>query len=192
MIDETTPPPGRPGETGPGLDELLARVAAGDRAAFEDIYRRTSAKLFGVCLRILLDRHEAEDALQTAYLSVWRNASRFEAARGTPMTWLITLARNRAIDRLRARKPIVDLPIDAADMIPDPAPIASDRLAAAGETRRLRDCMDGLDGSDAGFLRTAFFEGSTYAELAARAKLPLGTLKSRIRRSLLKLRDCLG
>ena len=130
--------------------------------------------------------------MQTVYLSVWRNASRFEAKRGTPMTWLITLARNRAIDRLRARKPLADMPIDDADMVRDPAPIASDLLVAAGEARRLHDCMDGLDAIDAGFLRTAFFEGSTYAELAIRAKLPLGTLKSRIRRALLKLRDCLG
>jgi RNA polymerase sigma-70 factor (ECF subfamily) len=177
---------------GATLDELMTAVAAGEVAAFEEVYRRTSAKLFGVCLRILPERHEAEDALQTVFLSVWRHAARFDARRGTPMTWLLTLARNRAIDRLRANRAVAELPIMVAETVPDPAPIASDLIDVAGEARRLRECLDGLDRDDAGFIRTAFFEGSTYAELAVRAKLPLGTLKSRIRRALLGLRDCLG
>jgi RNA polymerase sigma-70 factor (ECF subfamily) len=191
LADRTSSPIASNGH-GATLDELIARVAAGDVAAFEEVYRRTSAKLFGVCLRILPERHEAEDALQTVYLSVWRHAVRFDARRGTPMTWLLTLARNRAIDRLRTSRTIADLPIKLAETVPDPAPLASDLLDVAGDARRLHECLDGLDRDDAGFIRTAFFEGSTYAELAMRAKLPLGTLKSRIRRALLGLRDCLG
>ncbi|NVN32314.1 sigma-70 family RNA polymerase sigma factor, partial [Endobacter medicaginis] len=85
------------------LDDALRAVARGDRAAFEELYRLTSAQLFGVCLRILPARAEAEDVLQDAYLSIWRRAASFDAARGSAMAWLITLTRNRAIDRLRAR-----------------------------------------------------------------------------------------
>ena len=174
------------------LDEVLARVASGDRIAFEEVYRRSSAKLFGVCLRILRDRSEAEDALQSAYLSVWRNAAQFDGKRGRPMTWLIVLARNQAIDRLRTGKTLVNSPIDLAADVSDPVPIASQLPETASENRRLHDCLTLLDATDAEFIRTAFFEGSTYAELAARAAMPLGTLKSRVRRALLKLRECLA
>ena len=88
------------------LASALSRVADGDRAAFEGVYRRTSVKLFGVCLRILPVRQEAEEALQEAYLSVWRRAATFDPTRGSAMTWLITLTRNRAVDRLRRRESI--------------------------------------------------------------------------------------
>ena len=179
-------------DTQPPLELLLDRVASGDRHAFEEIYRRTSTKLYGVCLRILSDQGEAEDALQSAYVSLWQHAGRYEAARAAPMTWLITLARNRAIDRLRATRAMMAAPIAAMDERADPAPIASDLIEATGETRRLQVCLEGLDHGDADFIRAAFFEGSTYAELATRAGLPLGTLKSRVRRALLKLRDCLA
>ena len=185
-------PPGRKRQAERPLGCLLECVADGDREAFEELYRRTSAKLFGVCLRILPERREAEDALQTIYLAVWRHAARFEASRGAPMTWLITLARNRAIDRLRATRAFTGAPIEAADELADPGPIASDTIEAADEARRLRDCLGRLDRRDSGLIRAAFFEGSTYTELADRDGTPLGTVKSRIRRALLKLRDCLG
>jgi len=171
---------------------MLIRVSQGDRLAFEEIYRRTSVKLFGVCLRILPVRQEAEEALQEAYLSVWQRAGSFDAARGNAMTWLITLARNRAIDRLRARGKLVAAPVELADAVPDPDPDAASLIEASQDERRLAHCLGTLDGGDAGLIRTAFFEGSTYADLAARASAPLGTIKSRIRRALLKLRECLS
>ena len=174
------------------LSDILQRVATGDRAAFEEIYRRTSVKLFGVCLRILPVRQEAEDALQEAYVAVWKRATAFDPARGTAMTWLITLARNRAVDRLRAGGKAVAAPIDLAAEIADEAPLASERAEADQDERRLAACLDTLDGGDAGLIRTAFFDGATYAELAGRAATPLGTIKSRIRRALIKLRDCLA
>ena len=177
---------------GLSLSAALDRVGAGDRAAFEELYRRTSAKLFGVCLRILPARQEAEEALQEAYLSVWRRASSFDAARGSAMTWLITLARNRAVDRLRARGKVASAPIELADAVADPAPLASAAMERAEDGHRLTDCLGRLDTGDATLIRTAFFEGSTYADLASRAAIPLGTIKSRIRRALIKLRECLG
>jgi RNA polymerase sigma factor (sigma-70 family) len=174
------------------LGEALGRVASGDRAAFEEVYRRTSAKLFGVCLRILPMRQEAEDALQEAYLSVWRRAGSFDGTRGRPMTWLITLARNSAVDRLRAGGRIVAAPLELAAEVPDTAPLASLVVETAENERRLAYCVGTLESGEAKLIRTAFFEGSTYAELAERAAIPLGTIKSRIRRALAKLRDCLA
>jgi RNA polymerase sigma factor (sigma-70 family) len=174
-----------------GLAETLVQVAAGDRAAFEEIYRRTSVKLFGVCLRILPVRQEAEEALQEAYLAVWRRANAFDPARGSAMTWLITLTRNRAVDRLRAGGKALTAPIELAAEVADTAPLASTLAEAGEDEQRLAYCMGTLDGGEAELIRTAFFDGATYAELAERAATPLGTIKSRIRRALLKLRDCL-
>ena len=174
------------------LAVTLHRVAEGDRAAFEEVYRRTSVKLFGVCLRILPVRQEAEEALQEAYLSVWRRAGSFDATKGSAMTWLITLTRNRAVDRLRSGGKVASAPIELADEVADPAPTASTLLEIGEDERRLAHCLGTLEGGDARLIRTAFFEGSTYAELATRAAAPLGTIKSRIRRALLKLRECLS
>jgi RNA polymerase sigma-70 factor (ECF subfamily) len=173
------------------LADTLRRVADGDRAAFEEVYRRTSVKLFGVCLRILPVRQEAEEALQEAYLSVWRRAGSFDAARGSAMTWLITLTRNRAVDRLRSGGRFVAGPIELADDVPDTAPSAPTLIEMSEDEQKLAYCLDTLGGGDQALIRTAFFEGSTYAELALRVSTPLGTIKSRIRRALLKLRDCL-
>ena len=174
------------------LADMLRGVAAGDRAAFEEVYRRTSAKLFGVCLRILPVRQEAEEALQEAYLSVWRRAAYFDASRGSAMTWLITLTRNRAVDRLRAGGKVATTTIDLAAMVADDRPLASAVMETGEDEARLAYCVGTLEKGEAMLIRTAFFEGSTYAELATRAATPLGTIKSRIRRALMKLRDCLA
>lgn len=173
------------------LATALQRVAAGDRVAFEEVYRRTSVKLFGVCLRILPVRQEAEEALQEAYLSVWRRAASFDATRGSAMTWLITLARNRAVDRLRAGRNLAAAPIEFAGEIADTSPSVSTDLELNEVIQKLSHCLGLLEAGDARFIHVAFFEGSTYAELAHRVSIPLGTIKSRIRRALLKLRDCL-
>ncbi|WP_260929301.1 sigma-70 family RNA polymerase sigma factor [Novosphingobium sp. 9] len=173
------------------LARTLQRVADGDRVAFEEVYRRTSVKLFGVCLRILPVRHEAEEALQEAYLQVWRRAAAFDPSRGSAMTWLITLTRNRAVDRLRADGKIATSPIELAAEVADDAPAAPDLLEMGEDEQRLAHCLGTLENGEHQLIRIAFFEGSTYAELANRAATPLGTIKSRIRRALLKLRDCL-
>jgi RNA polymerase sigma-70 factor (ECF subfamily) len=173
------------------LAGALAAVALGDRRAFHDVYQRTSAKLYGICCRILGEGPEAEDALQEAYVNVWRRAERFDASRASPITWLAAIARNTAIDRLRARGTRSTAPIDEAFDIADDRPRADTLLEEAGESARLYGCLDELPGRDAGLVRTAFLEGATYPELAERAGEPLGTIKSRIRRALIKLRDCL-
>ena len=173
------------------LDDMLIRVAAGDRAAFERVYRLTSTKLFGVCLRILPVRQEAEDALQEAYLTIWRRADSFDPARGRAMTWLITLTRNCAVDRLRARRGVATAPIELADRVADPAPSAMEGIERREASGLLSVCLGRLDAGDMRLVHTAFFEGSTYSELAERSSTPLGTIKSRIRRALMKLAECL-
>ena len=185
----------QPGETGQArarLVEGLRRVAAGDRAALREVYSATSAKLFGVCLRILPDRQEAEDALQEAYLTVWRNAGRFDAERASPITWLVALTRNKALDRLRGRKALPMEPIDLANAVPDTADAADLTIERDQESARLGVCLGRLEAQDNVLIRAAFFQGSSYSELATRASQPLGTVKSRIRRALLKLRECLS
>lgn len=173
------------------LAEALVRAGRGERAAFEQVYRATSAKLFGVCLRIFPDRNEAEEALQDAYLTIWNKAASFEAGRASPISWLVTVTRNRAIDRLRAGGKAGLTSLDEAAEIADPLPLADAQLQADGEDRVLKGCIEGLERRDAHFIRCAFLAGATYAELAQREGEPLGTVKSRIRRALIKLRTCM-
>ncbi len=168
----------------------LGRVALRDAVALEDVYRATSSKLFGVCLRILHDREEAEDVLQEVYLSVWAKAGQYDPARVSPITWLAAVARNRAIDRVRAR-PRASSPLEAAAEAADPSPSAVALMESDEDSRRLRGCLDELEANSADAIRTAFFEGCTYEVLALRIGAPLGTVKGWIRRGLQRLKGCL-
>ena len=174
------------------LAAALVRVAGGDRAALRLVYDNTSAKLFGVCLRILKDRSEAEDVLQDVYVTVWRKAGIFDPGRASPISWLVAIARNRSIDRLRsgAARRRTD-PIEAAAEVPDAAPAAVELLAQAQEHARLATCLGELEERHATAIRSAFMDGLTYEELAGRMNVPLGTMKSWSRRGLLTLRTCL-
>lgn len=170
----------------------LAAVARGDRDALHDIYELTSAKLLGVVLRILHDREEAEDVLQDVYVAVWNRADRFDPARASPITWLATIARNRAIDRLRALGPRrFATSIDEAGEMADDGPDPLARLEMDDEARALRRCLETLEDRARASIVSAFFEGRTYEEIAARERVPLGTMKSTIRRGLIRLKGCL-
>jgi RNA polymerase sigma factor (sigma-70 family) len=174
------------------LNRLLMRTGQGDERAFAQLYERTSARLFGVCNRMLADRREAEEVLQEAYVTVWQRGTSFDPARAGALTWLVTLARNKAIDRLRQHH---DSHIDHGseiDTIIDDQPGPSVSAERGEEYRRLQACLEQLDAQQRRSVREAFFSGATYAELAGRAKVPLGTMKSWIRRGLLQLRACLN
>jgi RNA polymerase sigma factor (sigma-70 family) len=174
------------------LSADLARTGDGDRAAFRSVYLATSAKLFGVALRILGEREAAEEVLQDVYVTVWRKADRFDPARASPITWLAAIARNKAIDKLRARGDAGrNRPIEEAEHAPDLAPPADVGLEKSQDHARLEHCLGELEPKHAAAIRTAFFEGQTYEALAARDGVPLGTMKSWIRRSLAKLKACL-
>jgi len=172
------------------LVALMTRVAAADRTALAELYRRTSAKLYGIVARIVPDEPDAAEVLQDVYVSVWRNASRYEASRASPISWLAVMARNRAIDRRRKRVPSTD-PLDAAFDLAADDPSPFDQAVAAEQRHQLSDCMAELDPAHAGFIRAAFIGGDSYSEIAEREGAPLGTMKSWIRRALQRLRDCL-
>ncbi|MGB3146404.1 MAG: sigma-70 family RNA polymerase sigma factor [Paracoccaceae bacterium] len=173
------------------ISDLLTRVAAQDRAAFRTLYSAAAAKLLGVTLRILKDRAEAEDALQEVFTRIWLNARRFDAAKGRGMTWLIAIARNHAIDRLRARPAASGGQEEMADLR-DTNPGAEARVIALGEASRINDCFDSLEPDRADAIRGAYLSGLSYDELAHRYKVPLNTIRSWLRRGLMKLKDCLA
>lgn len=172
------------------LVTLLAAVSEGDRQAFSTLYDRTSAKLYGVCLRLLGSEAEAQDALQDAFVTVWQKADRFDPAKASAITWLAVLARNKAIDRLR-RRPIGTDRLDAAAEVEDERPSAFEVAGNAQDAARLGECLGELEDRPRAMIRSAFLDGATYPELAQREGVPLATMKSWIRRGLHRLRGCL-
>jgi len=172
------------------ITKLIVRVSIKDRAAFDLLYRQTNAKLFGVCLRVLNDRAEAEEALQEVFVKIWTKADRFAVSELSPISWLVAIARNHAIDRIRARRrPATD--IDAAADVPDPAPGPEAMAVAGGESEQIDRCLDELEQDRAAAVRGAYLMGESYADLAERHGVPLNTMRTWLRRSLMKLRECL-
>jgi RNA polymerase sigma factor (sigma-70 family) len=174
------------------LARSMARVADGDRASLQMLYDSTSAKLFGIIIRIVVDRSEAEDVLQEVFITVWRKAAEYDPARASPITWLATIARNRAIDKLRARTSRPTSTLDLAADVADSAPDAEALAIVSDEARRVHAALATLDPRHATIIRAAYFEGLSYEALAARESLPLGTVKSWIRRGLLRMREGLA
>jgi RNA polymerase sigma-70 factor (ECF subfamily) len=179
-----------PSSGGKELIALLDATSRRDRAAFADLYRRTSAKLYGICLRLLGSEAEAQDVLQEVYVLVWEKAGKFDAAKASPITWLAVLARNKAIDRLR-RRPVASDGLEAASEVEDDGPTSFEIVADAQDSVRLDRCLDELDKRAGAMIRAAFLDGASYPELAERENVPLGTMKSWIRRGLQRLRGCL-
>jgi RNA polymerase sigma factor (sigma-70 family) len=185
------------------LSRLLARAGVGDRAAFATLYERTSPHLLAVVLRINRDRAQAEDIVQEVYVNVWRAASSFDAAQSQPLTWLTSIARNRAIDslrRLQTQPRMRAAPAsegrdseddDVYDTVADESPGPLDLLSRAAEARSLAACMDQLSPSQRQSVALAFFQGLSHAEVAIQMRQPLGTVKSWVRRSLATLKSCL-
>ena len=175
---------------GDALTASLQAIAAGRREAMKPLYERTSAKLYGICLRLLGDAGEAQDVLQEVYATVWRRANSFDPAKAGAITWLAVLTRNKAIDRLRSRRaPTTQL--DGAEHVPDDSPSALDVLQKSEDAARLSKCLDELDERARNVIRLAFFDGASYPALAERQGVPLPTMKSWIRRGLTRLRGCL-
>jgi RNA polymerase sigma factor (sigma-70 family) len=173
------------------LVACLHRISSGDQGALEYLYKRTGAKLFGICTRILSDPVAAEDVLQEVFLTVWNKAGQFDPSLGvSPITWLAAIARNRSLDRLRTTKQRFVMIEEAADLA-DSTPLADARFETDERSRRLETCLKRLDGRTENIIRNAFFGGMTYQVLAERAAMPLATIKSLVRRGLIQLKRCL-
>ncbi|MAZ82797.1 MAG: RNA polymerase subunit sigma [Hoeflea sp.] len=172
------------------LGQMISRIAMGDRAAFSSLYQKTSPKLFGVCLRILRQQAQAEDALQEIYVKIWRRAASFAAGKAAPMAWLVTIARNHCIDVIRARRPD-PVDIDDAPAVADERPDPEAAAVSAGEGRRIDMCLEELDADRASAVVSAYVEGYSYQELAEEHGVPLNTMRTWLRRSLIKLKECL-
>jgi RNA polymerase sigma factor (sigma-70 family) len=171
------------------LQELLRKTAAGDAAAFAALYKHTAAKLFGVSIRIAGRGEIAEDALQECFVTVWRRAAEYDPMRGAAMSWLIAIVRNCTIDRLRrqgTRPEGYPAPEEALRRLAAP-----DRSEQGAELRALRACLDELEESPRRAVLLAYLYGLTREELAVHLAVPVGTVKSWIRRSLDRLRRCL-
>lgn len=200
------------------VTQLLRRVASRDRAAFDALYDAAASKLFGLLLRLLKDRAEAEDALQDVFLKIWRRSETFDVDRAADpiherardpardpaherardpvhgralgWAWMLSVARNDAIDRLRARRaPTLDL--EAAPEPVDQAPGPEAAAMAQSERAKIEHCLDRLDPDKADAVRRAYLDGASYKDLAARHDVPLNTMRTWLRRSLQKLKDCL-
>jgi RNA polymerase sigma-70 factor (ECF subfamily) len=172
-------------------DQMLIACQGGDREAFSGLYRLASPQLFGLALRILRRRDWAEEALQECFVTVWRRAGDYKPELGPAMPWITVILRNKCLDRLRREKPLRPLDESAAAERPDDSPSPLDNAMASADAKRLKGCVEELEGDQQRSIRLAYYEGLTHEELAARLQAPLGTVKSWIRRGLQRLKKCL-
>ncbi|GAA2720837.1 sigma-70 family RNA polymerase sigma factor [Actinocorallia aurantiaca] len=174
-----------------GLSALLRNVARGDRQAFELVYEQISAPVYGTVLRVVRDPAQAEEVAQETLVQVWREASRFDPSRGSPMAWVLTLAHRRAVDRVRSSQ----ASSDREQRVPY-LEREHDQVAEEVETRldreRVRRCIGGLTELQRESVTLAYYSGYTYPEVAGLLSVPLGTIKTRMRDALIRMRDCLG
>jgi RNA polymerase sigma-70 factor, ECF subfamily len=183
--------PGRAEEHGQDLSELLAKVARGDHAAFEAVYDELAAPVYGVARKVLRDPAQSEEVAQEVMLDVWRSASRFDSSRGSAIAWVMTIAHRRAVDRVRsenasaAREQKV-----AVDQVSEED--VFELVDTALDRQRVRRCMGSLTTLQAESIKLAYYQGYTYPQVAGLLGVALGTVKTRIRDGLIRMRDCLG
>ena len=190
-------PPVPPDERARIDAQLVQRMARRDQQAFATLYDRFSGPLYGTALRILREPAEAQDVVHDVFVTLWEKATAFDAARGSAFSWAVTLVRNRSIDRLRMRRRRHEL---LAESAPEelgydsggPAASGDESAAAGDDARAIRDAVAALPLEQQRAVELAFFSGLTQEEIARRLAEPLGTVKARIRRGLLKLRDLLA
>lgn len=174
------------------LDTAMQGMASGDRNSLATVYEMTSAKLFGTILRIVRSRERTEDLLQEVYVKVWRRAGRFDPAKGSPITWLCTIARNTALNELRRSDRNRELAGDEIPEVVDEDLVPADEwLCSIEDSEALQRCLEGLQRDHRRSIVLAFFDGYSHSELAEKVKVPLGTMKSWIRRGLAGLKGCL-
>jgi len=185
----------RPAAPDPGRTQsreaLLQACAGGDKAALHSLYKETAAQLFGLALRILRNRELAEEIVQDSFVLLWNNAHTFDPGRGSAMAWLARIVRNRCIDLIRRRGRETPLDHTSIEAWEDPGSSPADLAVLSSDARRLHHCLDELEESPRKVLKLVYYEGMTYEEVAVHLGVPLGTVKSWVRRSLTRLRGCL-
>jgi len=174
------------------LAGLLAQCGLGNRRAFAELYEASKSKLFAVSLRIVRERHIAEEVLQESFVSIWNNAAKYASAKSAPMTWMTAIVRNRSLDIVR--RPLVEI-ADEDDVfalnMQDERPGPPEQLNIRRDQVRIERCLKGLDAEQLQTISLAFFQGLTHSEVADHLGRPLGTVKTHIRRGLQKLKGCL-
>ncbi len=185
------------GESFPGdqvaLEDVVARVARGDEEAFEQLFRRTAGAVLGLVRRILRDPAQSEEVAQEVMVEVWRTATRFDAGRGSATTWILTMAHARAVDRVRSAQASRDREqrIGVRDHVREYDEVAEE-VEVRLEQQAVRRCLSGLTDLQRESVQLAYYGGYTYREVAELIEVPLGTVKTRLRDGLIRLRDCLG
>ena len=187
-------PAGDPADdAAPDLDDLLGGVSRGDTGSFEALYDRVAGTVYGVIRRVLRDPAQSEEVAQEVLVEVWRTAARFDRTRGSASTWIHTMAHRRAIDRVRAAQSAHDRDERIARRDQEaPYDVVVDQVEARLEQEQVRRCLDGLTDLQRQSVTLAYYGGYTYREVAEVLDTPLGTVKTRLRDGLIRMRDCLG
>ncbi len=188
----TNLPSSSPNAVNERLAALLAQAGLGNRSAFADLYEATKSKLFAVSLRIVRERHIAEEVLQDSFVNIWNNATKYAVGQSAPMTWMTAIVRNRSLDIVR--RPFAEVQDEDdyfAINMEDERPGPDEQLIARRDQVKIERCMKGLDGEQQQTISLAFFQGLSHSEVASHLGKPLGTVKTHIRRGLHKLKGCL-
>jgi RNA polymerase sigma-70 factor (ECF subfamily) len=191
--DEQAPPSGAGQSASAILDELLRRVARGDERAFASLYDEVAPKVYGLARRVVRDPAQAEEVTQEALLEVWRTAARFDPARGTAVSWVLTITHRRAVDRVRASQAGIDREQRvAAASAQTPYDEVLEGVTASLEQQQVRRCLKTLTELQREAITLAYYRGYTYREVAEKLQTAVPTIKTRMRDGLIRLRDCLG
>ncbi|MPY97790.1 MAG: sigma-70 family RNA polymerase sigma factor [Actinophytocola sp.] len=176
-----------------GHQDLMGRVARGDEHAFAELYDMLAERVYGLVLRVMRDPAQSEEVTQEVFVELWRTASRFRSERGSVTSWAMTIAHRRAVDRVRSAQSTVDREARmAASQQDTPFDSVADEVASRFEQRQVRHCLDTLTELQRESVGLAYYQGYTYGEVATLLDTPLGTIKTRLRDGLIRLRDCLG